>query len=236
MSKADLPWQPARLPASTTLEGRYVRLEKLDPVRHAQDLWTTLQGPDADPRLWDYLPYGPFSERQSFGAWLEGHARSTDPWFYSVIDSRSGEVQGIISFLSIVPDHGRIEIGHVTFGAAMQRSPKSTEAVYLLAREAFALGNRRLEWKCNADNTRSKRAAERLGFSYEGLFRQHMVVKGKNRDTAWYSIIDQEWPAIAAGFETWLATENQQADGQARTLEDCRTDAGLSRVGQLNRP
>lgn len=233
MSKADLP---ARLPANTALEGRYVRLEKLDPARHAQGLWTALQGPAADPRLWDYLPYGPFSERQSFDLWLAGHARSTDPWFYSVIDRRNGEVQGIISFLSIVPDHGRIEIGHVTFGAAMQRTPKSTEAVYLLAQEAFALGNRRLEWKCNADNTRSKRAAERLGFSYEGLFRQHMVVKGKNRDTAWYSIIDQEWPAIAAGFETWLAIENQQADGQARTLEACRTDAGLSRVVQLNRP
>lgn len=222
MSNADLHWQPAQRPASTTLEGRYVRLEKLDPACHAQDLWAVLQGPGADPRLWDYLPYGPFDERQSFDVWLQGHARSTDPWFYSVVDSHAGKAQGIISFLSIVPEHGRIEIGHVTFGAAMQRTPKSTEAVYLLAREAFALGNRRLEWKCNADNARSKRAAQRLGFSHEGIFRQHMVVKSKNRDTAWYSIIDREWPDIAAGFERWLAQENQQADGQVRSLEACR--------------
>jgi RimJ/RimL family protein N-acetyltransferase len=222
MFEADSPWQSAQLPAHTTLEGRYVRLEKLDSARHAQDLWITLQGPGADPALWDYLPYGPFSDRQGIDSWLEGHARSTDPWFYSVIDSNSGEAQGIISFLSIVPAHGRIEIGHVTFGAAMQRTPKSTEAVYLLAREAFTLGNRRLEWKCNADNARSRRAAQRLGFSHEGVFRQHMVVKGKSRDTAWYSIIDREWPDIAAGFERWLAQENQQAAGQVRSLEACR--------------
>lgn len=220
MSKADLP---ARLPANTALEGRYVRLEKLDPARHAQDLWTTLQGSAADPRLWDYLPYGPFSERQSFDLWLAGHARSTDPWFYSVIDRRSGEVQGIISFLSIVPDHGRIEIGHVTFGAAMQRTAKSTEAVYLLVREAFALGNRRLEWKCNADNARSRRAAQRLGFSYEGTFRQHMIVKGVNRDTAWYSMLDSEWPGVRKAFDGWLSEENFKDGQQLKGLEAFRS-------------
>jgi hypothetical protein len=125
-------------------------------------------------------------------------------------------VQGILSLMSIVPAQGRIEIGHVTFGASMQRSPKSTEAVYLLAREIFALGYRRLEWKCNNANARSKYAAERLGFTFEGVFRQHMVVKGQNRDTAWYSMLDSEWPAIGAGFERWLSEANQTESGQVR--------------------
>ena len=140
----------------------------------------------------------------------------------TVIDRQSGEVQGILSLMSIVPAQGRIEIGHVTFGAPMQRSPKSTEAVYLLAKEAFALGNRRLEWKCNNGNARSKYAAERVGFSFEGVFRQHMVVKGQNRDTAWYSILDGEWPTVGAGFEAWLADANQTTDGQVRSLAECR--------------
>jgi RimJ/RimL family protein N-acetyltransferase len=124
--------------------------------------------------------------------------------------------------MSIVPAQGRIEIGHVTFGAPMQRSPKSTEAVYLLAKYAFEQGYRRLEWKCNNANDRSRYAAERLGFSFEGVFRQHMVVKGRNRDTAWYSIIDSQWPKVGAGFEKWLSQENQRGDGQVKTLAECR--------------
>jgi len=124
--------------------------------------------------------------------------------------------------MSIVPAQGRIEFGHVTFGATMQRSPKSTEAVYLLAKYAFEQGYRRLEWKCNNGNARSKYAAERLGFSFEGVFRQHMVVKGQNRDTAWYSILDSEWPTVGAGFEEWLSEANQRGDGQVKTLAECR--------------
>ena len=139
-----------------------------------------------------------------------------------MIDRVTGQVQGLLSLMSIVPEQGRIEIGHVTFGAPMQRSPKSTEAVYLLAKYAFNQGNRRLEWKCNNANGRSKYAAERLGFSFEGVFRQHTVVKGKNRDTAWYSIIDTEWPAIGAGFEQWLSQANQSGDGQVKSLAQCR--------------
>ena len=215
-------WQPAKTPDNRTLEGRYIRLEKLDPARHGDDLWLAFQGPDSDPALWDYLPYGPFTEREAFDAWLQNNAASRDPHFYTVIDLKTGQAQGTISLMCIVPDHGRIEIGHVTFGAPMQRSPRSTEAVYLLAKEAFALGNRRLEWKCNNDNARSKRTAVRLGYTYEGLFRQHMVVKGKNRDTTWYSIIGTEWPPIAAGFEKWLALDNQSESGQLKSLEACR--------------
>ena len=215
-------WLAAKTPDTRTLEGRFIRLEKLDPTRHGDELWLALQGPDSDPKLWDYLPYGPFNERPKFDAWLQNHAASRDPHFYTVIDKANGEAQGLISLMCIVPEHGRIEIGHVTFGAPMQRSPKSTEAVYLLAKEAFALGNRRLEWKCNNDNARSKRTAVRVGYTYEGIFRQHMVVKGKNRDTTWYSIISTEWPAVAAGFEKWLALDNQPESGQIKTLEECR--------------
>ncbi|MES2867963.1 MAG: GNAT family protein [Pseudomonadota bacterium] len=215
-------WQPVKTPDNRTLEGRFIRLEKLDPARHGNELWLALQGPEGDPKLWDYLPYGPFTERAIFDDWLTRHAASRDPHFYSVIDKLSDQAQGLISLMSIVPEHGRIEIGHVTFGAPMQRSPRSTEAVYLLAKEAFALGNRRLEWKCNNDNARSKRTAVRLGYTYEGVFRQHMVVKGKNRDTTWYSIISTQWPPIAAGFEKWLALDNQPKGGQIRTLEECR--------------
>lgn len=225
MSESLQHWQPATIPDNRTLEGLYIRLEKLDPARHGDDLWLALQGPESDPKLWDYLPYGPFPERSAFDAWLEKNAASADPHFYAVIDSANDQAQGLLSLMCIVPEHGRIEIGHVAFGAPMQRSPKSTEGVYLLAKEAFALGNRRLEWKCNNDNARSKRTAVRLGYTFEGVFRQHMVVKGKNRDTTWYSIISTQWSPVAAGFEKWLALDNQPKSGQIKSLEECRASA-----------
>jgi len=220
MSNPVVDWQPAVLPSGATLQGRFVRLEKLDVARHSDDLWTALQGPD--PKLWDYLPYGPFAERGLFEGWLKSQAASVDPLFYTVIDHASGVAHGVLSLMSIVPEHGRIEIGHVAFGGPMQRTPKSTEAVYLLAKLAFALGNRRLEWKCNNDNARSKQAAERLGFTYEGVFWQHMIVKGRNRDTAWYSITDAQWPQVHAAFEAWLADTNQTANGQLKSLSELR--------------
>ncbi|MHB2245160.1 GNAT family N-acetyltransferase [Pseudomonas sp. SC3(2021)] len=216
-------WKGVPAPTATLLEGRFIRLERLDPARHGDQLFAALEGPGADPKLWDYLPYGPFPERTAFDAWLNNHAAASDPYFFSVVDRASSQVQGLLSLMSIVPAQGRIEIGHVTFGAPMQRSPKSTEAVFLLAKYSFELGYRRLEWKCNNSNARSRYAAERLGFSFEGVFRQHMVVKGHNRDTAWYSILDGEWPAIAAGFEQWLADENQTPDGQVKGLVECRS-------------
>lgn len=221
----NLNWHPAREPQAEPLTGRYIRLEKLDPRRHGDDLWEVLQGRESDDKLWDYLPYGPFTERAPFDQWLEGNAAGRDPLFYSVIDLASGQVQGILSLMSIVPAQGRIEVGHIAFGAAMQRTPKGTEAVYLLSKLSFELGNRRLEWKCNNANARSKRAAERFGFTYEGMFRKHMVVKDQNRDTAWYSITDDEWPAIAAAYERWLSADNQRPEGQLRTLEACRAEA-----------
>ena len=222
MSNPVPDWQPARLPDTRTLEGRFIRLEKLSVTRHADGLWAALQGPGSDPKLWDYLPYGPFPERGEFDAWLSRHEADSDPWFYTVVDQATGTIDGYLSLMSIVAAHGRIEIGHVTFGASMQRTPKGTEAIYLLAKASFALGNRRLEWKCNANNARSRRAAERFGFSYEGTFRQHMVVKGVSRDTAWYSIINSEWPKLQKAFEGWLAVDNFQDGQQVKGLEAFR--------------
>jgi RimJ/RimL family protein N-acetyltransferase len=215
-------WQPAKFPDTRTLQGRFIRLEKLNAVQHGNGLWEALEGPAADRHLWDYLFVGPFTERSAFDNYLSGLENSSDPWFYTVVDQQSGAIDGFLGLMSIVAEAGRIEIGHVTFGASMQRTPKATEAIYLLARESFALGNRRLEWKCNADNARSKRAAARFGFSYEGTFRQHAVCKGQNRDTAWYSIIDSEWPAVERGFEAWLAADNFDNGQQVSTLEELR--------------
>ncbi|KUM42737.1 GNAT family N-acetyltransferase [Pseudomonas sp. EpS/L25] len=207
-----LAWTPARVPQPRLLPGHHVRLEPLDPARHGADLWQTLHADD--PALWDFLPYGPFTERVAFDAWLANLAQGRDPLFYAVVDPRDGRALGQLSLMSIVPEHGSIEIGHVAFGGRLQRTPLATEALYLLMQEAFALGYRRLEWKCDNANARSKRAAERLGLSYEGLFRQHRVVKGRNRDTAWFSLLDGEWPQVKAGFERWLAADNFAADGR----------------------
>jgi RimJ/RimL family protein N-acetyltransferase len=223
MTQHDLSnWQPRPVPQRQPLAGRFVRLEPLDAARHGDDLWLALQGPD--PALWDYLPYGPFASRAPFDSWLAGNAASADPLFYAVIDMASQSAVGLLSYLRIAPWDGCIEIGHIAFGQAMQRTPASTEAVWLLARHAFDdLGYRRLEWKCNARNARSMRAAERLGFVYEGTFRQHMLVKGQNRDTAWFSIIDSEWPARRDAFERWLAADNFDAEGrQKQRLEQLR--------------
>lgn len=207
-----LDWTPARLPQPRLLQGHHVRLEPLDPERHGADLWQALH--DQDPALWDYLPYGPFTEQAAFATWLAGLAQGRDPLFYAVVDPQDGRALGQLSLMSIVPEHGSIEIGHVAFGGRLQRTPLATEAFHLLMQEAFALGYRRLEWKCDDANARSKRAAQRLGFSHEGLFRQHRVVKGRNRDTAWFSLLDHEWPGVDAGFRRWLAAENFDAAGR----------------------
>jgi RimJ/RimL family protein N-acetyltransferase len=220
---------PAGVPGTDVLAGARVRLEPLDPVRHGDALFAAAEGEAADPRLWDYLPYGPFAnDRDGFGRHLEAQAASVDPRFYAVVDVVSARAAGIVSFLRIEPAHGVIEIGHIWFGGPLQRTPAATEAIYLLAREAFdGLGHRRLEWKCDALNARSRAAAERFGFTFEGVFRQHMIVKGRNRDSAWFSVVDGEWPAVRAGFEAWLAAENFDAAGvQRASLAALRAGAG----------
>jgi RimJ/RimL family protein N-acetyltransferase len=211
---SQLSWQPARAPKREPLEGEAVTLEPLDPDRHGDDLFAAARDADA---TWRYLPYGPFASKDEFMGWLRAHAATPDPLAFAVIDRTSGAARGIATFMSIVPDHGVIEIGHIWLSPSLQRTRQATEAIYVMSRHAFdVLGNRRLEWKCDAANAASRRAAERFGFEYEGVFRQHRVVKGRNRDTAWYSITDVEWPARRAAFEAWLAPSNFDAAGRQR--------------------
>jgi RimJ/RimL family protein N-acetyltransferase len=218
---------PSRRPDRSPLEGARVRLEPLDPGRHAESLWAAAHGPGADPALWDHLPYGPFADPAAYADWARQAARSEDPLFFTVVGRDVGPV-GVMSYLRMAPEHASIEIGHIWFGAAIQRRPEATEAVYLMARHAFDdLGHRRLEWKCDAANARSRRAAERYGFTFEGIFRQHMVVKGRNRDTAWYVLLDGEWPAARSAFDAWLDPANFDAAGdQRQRLADLRPASG----------
>jgi RimJ/RimL family protein N-acetyltransferase len=214
-----LTWSgPAGLPdATTALNGDRVVLVPLDARVHGDDLYAAAHD-DRDPLIWKYLVYGPWpDDRAGFDAHLAAQEASTDPRFYAVVTKDDNKAVGVVSYLRIEPVHGVIEIGHIWFGAALQRTPAATEVVHLLARHAFEdLGHRRLEWKCDAANARSQAAARRFGFTYEGTFRQHQIVKGRNRDTAWFSIVDGEWPAVRAGFEAWLAPENFAADGTQR--------------------
>jgi RimJ/RimL family protein N-acetyltransferase len=204
----------ARAPEAVVLEGRFGRVDKLDPSRHGADLWAALAGHD---HVWTYLAYGPFADTEAFGRWLEAHAATTDPFSYVVID-KAGRACGIATLMSVRPDMRVIEVGHVLLSPALQRTPLATEAQYLLARYAFeTLGYRRYEWKCNALNAASRRAAVRLGFAFEGVFPQHMIVKGRNRDTAWYGMLDRDWPARKRAFERWLAPENFDAEGRQKT-------------------
>jgi RimJ/RimL family protein N-acetyltransferase len=214
------PLPPGIYPGRTPLEGLYARLEPVDPEQHAADLWASIQGGPEIDRLWDYMGYGPFAGPDGFEDWVRGCARSTDPLFFAIRDGRDGKVAGMASYLEIRPAQGVIEIGHIWFAPSLQNSREATEALYLMMRHALDdLGNRRLEWKCNALNEGSRSAAARLGFAFEGIFYQHMVVKGQNRDTAWFSILDDEWPAIRANFDTWLAPDNFDAAGrQIRSL------------------
>jgi RimJ/RimL family protein N-acetyltransferase len=218
-----LNWSPAAVPPRTAIDGELVRLEVLDPQRHAASLFTSSHAPGAED-LWQHLPYGPFAGQAEFTAWLEQRAASADPLFYAVVDWESMRALGMASFLRIKPDNGVIEIGHIWFAPELQRTRKATEAIFLLAKTAFDdLGYRRLEWKCDSLNLPSRRAADRFGFTFEGIFRQHMIVKGRNRDTAWFSMTDGEWPLRKAAFEAWLAPDNFDGAGrQIHTLSDLR--------------
>jgi RimJ/RimL family protein N-acetyltransferase len=208
-----LDWHPVPAPRKRVLEGAYVRLEPVDVERHAADLFALSQGHDA---IWTYLGYGPFADLASFRSWLAGCAQQSDPHFVAIVDEATGRASGMASFLRISPADGVIEIGHIWIAPAIQRTRQATEAIFLLMREAFELGYRRLEWKCNALNAPSRRAALRFGFTFEGIFRQHMIVKGRNRDTAWFAMMDHEWPAIRAAFERWLAPTNFDPTGRER--------------------
>lgn len=220
-------WQPRPRPERVVLEGRYVRLEPLNPGVHGDELYAASSVPDADGRF-AWLPETPPQSRAEFQPWLDKAEASEDPLYFVVIDKASGKVVGRQTLLRIDPANGVIEIGHVYWGPAMARTRGATEAQFLLAQYALgALGYRRYEWKCNNRNEPSKRAAERFGFKFEGIFRQHMVVKGENRDTAWYAMIDKEWPALARAYDAWLDPGNFGGDGnQKKRLEELRSAFG----------
>lgn len=219
----ELPgWAPPPRPARVTMAGRFCRLEPLDAAQHTDDLFAAFRA-DAEGRMWTYLAHGPYDDPAELRGWVGRSARSEDPLFYAIAGAQTGRAVGVASYLRISPEAGAIEVGHLAFAPALQRTPAATEAMFLMMQWAFDAGYRRYEWKCDALNAPSRAAARRLGFTYEGTFRQATIYKGRSRDTAWFAITDGEWPALRAAFARWLAPENFDAEGrQIARLEALR--------------
>jgi RimJ/RimL family protein N-acetyltransferase len=216
------PLPPGIYPARVERQGRAARIEPVDGRIHAEELYAASHGVDGDERLWDYMGYGPFPSLDAFRSWLRDCSATPDPLFFAIRDLDSGLARGMASFLDIQPKNGSIEIGHIWLGRDLQRTRAATEALYLMMSYVMDdLGYRRLFWKCNALNAASRRAAVRFGFTFEGVLYRHLIVKGRNRDTAYYSILDDEWPLIRECFETWLAPDNFDESGrQIQSLSD----------------
>lgn len=223
-------WMPPPPPPRTVMSGQFCRVEPLDAAKHAESLFDA-NLLDTAYRGWTYLPQEPIRDRIAYRTWAEEASRSADPLFFAIEDSATGRAVGIASYLRIDPQSGSIEVGHIHYSPLLQRTPAATEAMYLMMKRAFELGYRRYEWKCDALNQPSRDAAQRLGFSFEGVFRQARVYKGRNRDTAWYSVIDPEWPALESAFQTWLAPENFDEQGRQRVRLTELTRPLLHRIG-----
>ena len=208
-------WIAPKFPPYQAMIGRFCRVEPINPNRDALDLHEA-NCLDTEGKMWTYLPYGPFASFELYRGWLRVSVLTNDPQFYSIIDQQTNKSVGIAAYLRIDPKNGSIEVGHLNFSPLMQKTTIATEAMFLMMERAFNLGYRRYEWKCNALNQPSRRAAQRLGLSYEGVFRNATVSKGRNRDTAWYAAIDDEWPALAAAFEQWLSDDNFDEQGQQK--------------------
>lgn len=210
-------FRPVPRPSRESLLGTWVLIRPLDPARDVEQLYVASHPPAGDRSIWTYLADGPYVNTDAMRGDLLAKAESEDPLFFTLAPLTAGVASGIAAYMRIKPDYGVIEIGNIWFGTAMQRTIAATETIYLLARHAFDdLGYRRLEWKCNALHAVSRRAAERFGFTFDGIFRQHMVIKGRNRDTAWYSMIDEDWPVFRTAFERWLEPSNFDASGRQR--------------------
>jgi RimJ/RimL family protein N-acetyltransferase len=205
------PDPPSRQP----LVGRTCRLEVLDPERHASDLHEA-NVRDRENRIWTYLGYGPFESPAEYRKWADEVSRGSDPLFYAIVDAATGKAVGVASYLRVSPASGSIEVGHINYSPLLQRTPAATEAMYLMMKRVFEAGYRRYEWKCDALNVRSRAAAQRLGFSYEGMFRQATIYKGRNRDTAWYAAVDREWPELDSAYTRWLDPSNFDREGRQR--------------------
>jgi len=211
-------WTPPPAPSGTVLEGRYARLEPLSPDTHAALLFRAYEGHDW---LWDYMAYGPFHSAAQYHRWVRDTVANEDHLFYAIRDLEAGVWGGVASFLRIAPQMGSVEVGNINLSPVLQRTRAATEAMALMMGWAFDAGYRRYEWKCDALNRPSRAAAERLGFSYEGVFRQHMVIKGRNRDTAWFAVTDQDWPALREAYGAWLNPANfDEAGRQIERLSD----------------
>lgn len=221
-------FKPAELPTDVPMSGRHCRVEPIDPDRHAAELFAANRtAPDG--RFWSYLPYGPFESLGDYRSWMESACLGLDPKFHAIVDLKTGKAVGVASYLRIDPKAGSIEVGHIHYSPLMQRSAIATECMYLMMARVFdELGYRRYEWKCNAANAGSKNAAKRLGFTYEGTFRQMSVVKGRNRDTAWFSILDREWPAVKQAFDVWLSPDNFDGQGRQKQRLSDLTAAALA--------
>jgi RimJ/RimL family protein N-acetyltransferase len=223
-------WQPPLTPARAPIYGRYCQIEPLDTGLHATDLFSAYEL-DTEGRLWTYLPYGPFDGLQDFRKWTDEASRQADPILFVILDVHSGRAIGTTAFLRIDPKNGSIEVGHLCYSPLLQRTRIATEAMFLMMEYAFSLGFRRYEWKCDALNGPSRASAERLGFTFEGIFRQAVVVKGRNRDTAWYSVLDGEWPDLRKRFLEWLDPANFDFSGQQRTRLNLRRNSAERNFG-----
>ena len=223
-------WVPPPVPPREPMQGRFCRLEPLDPDRHAEALFEA-DSADAEGRSWTYLAYGPFPTLAEYWAWMTTHCLGDDPLFFALVNATDGRPAGVASYLRITPASGSIEVGHLHFSPHLSRTPAATEAMSLMMSRAFELGYRRYEWKCDALNAPSRAAAQRLGLSFEGIFRQATVYKGRSRDTAWYAAIDAEWPALRTAFQTWLAPENFDGHGRQRVRLSDLTGPVLKRRG-----
>ena len=222
-------WTPPSIPPRIPLQGRFCRVEPLTVTQHAADLYSANQ---ADTGLmWTYMGYGPFANLDDYTAWMTRVCQGTDPLFYAIVDQGTGKAVGVASYLRLDPANGAIEVGHIAYSPLLQRTPAATEAMYLLMKQVFDLGYRRYEWKCDSLNAPSRAAAQRLGFSFEGIFRQAVIYKGRNRDTAWYAITDKAWPALQAAFAQWLAPANFDDQGQQQVALTVLTRPLLYRQG-----
>ena len=223
-------WAPPPSPDKTVwaekMQGRYVRLEPLKAVRHCDDLFVEFAA-DTKNQIWDYLPYGPFATAADLADWMHATCTKSDPYFFAIIDQATNRAVGVASYLRVNPDSGSIEVGHINFAPLLQSTIGATEAMYLMMRWAFMAGYRRYEWKCNALNLKSRRAAQRLGLSYEGVFRQATISKGRNRDTAWFAAIDAEWPSLQIAFENWFKLDNFDSAGQQKRSLSAMTEPVL---------
>ncbi|MEM7043627.1 MAG: GNAT family protein [Pseudomonadota bacterium] len=231
IGEAVLSWEPASPPPRTSIKGRFCRVEPVKIDHHGHQLFAAFHMDEAS-RNWTYLPYGPFSTEGEFLDWMATTCLGDDPLFYAVVDERSGIAVGLASYLRIEPTVGVIETGHIHFSPLLQQRPAATEAMFLMMRRVFSeLGYRRYEWKCDALNAPSRQAAERLGFHFEGIFRQATIYKGRNRDTAWYSILDREWPALETAFSRWLDPSNFDEHGQQKIALGVLIEAARDPLG-----